>query len=140
MSSKNNIQSIFRHWVKPMAFLLVYCFISFYTSESYPQNKTISSISNAIDQLILPDQFNATLLEIAIVHYTNLERTKQHLKALSVSNTLQKTARGHSKEMASLHYFSHQSPVNQNQNLTDRLKHAGFHLSNVTVGENIGVG
>ena len=139
MPSKNNIPSILRRWVKPMAFLLAYCFIHHVTGGSNPKNSIISSESNAIDKQILPDQFNETLLETAIVHHTNMERAQYHLKALTVSGTLQKAARGHSKEMAALHYFSHRSPVYLNQNLTDRLKNAGFYLSNITVGENIGV-
>jgi len=139
MPSKNNIHSFLRHWVKPMAFLLVYYFILPVSGGSNPQNKITSNNLNAIDEAILPDHLNEILLETAIVYYTNIERTNHHLKALTVSSILQKSARGHSLEMASLYYFSHQSPVVYNQKLTDRLKNAGFNISNTTVGENIGV-
>ncbi len=122
-----------------MAFLLVSVCSLDLTGESNPQNTIIDSNINRLDQPIRPDQFDETLLETAIIHYTNLERTKYQLNALTVTGTLQKAARQHSKEMAAFHYFSHQSPVSGNQNLIDRLKNAGFHFSNVTVGENIGV-
>lgn len=99
-----------------------------------PKSESIDS-----DKKLMPGQLNVYLLQKAILKYTNLERVKYQLKPLSVLNTLEQAANQHSREMASMHYFSHQSPVKQNQELTDRLKNAGFRLVNVTVGENIGV-
>ena len=122
-----------------MAFLLVFMNSLYVTGESNPQNSIIGSDINRFDQNIRQHQFDTTLLETAIIYYTNLERTKYQLKPLTFSSTLQKSARAHSKEMAELHYFSHQSPVSGNQHLLDRLKNAGFNFSNFTVGENIGV-
>ena len=103
-----------------------------------PKYENIES-SNYIDKKIYPGQLNTYLLGNAIIKYTNLQREKYGLKPLSVLYTLQQAANKHSKEMASMHYFSHQSPIKKNQNLTDRLKNEGFRLVNVTVGENIGV-
>jgi uncharacterized protein YkwD len=41
--------------------------------------------------------------------------------------------------MSRLNYFSHTSPVNENQRLEDRLRRAGLTLPNTIMGENIGV-
>jgi uncharacterized protein YkwD len=46
-------------------------------------------------------------------------------------------AHDHSAEMASLHYFAHESPTPQNASLADRLKNAG--LAPQSAGENIAV-
>jgi uncharacterized protein YkwD len=116
------------------------CLASFLlTGNAYPLKQYHSRYSNTLDREIDPNHFDEALLSRAIVQYTNLERSKHQLKPLTVLSTLQVTATRHSREMASLHYFSHQSPLQKNRNLTDRLVNAGFRLINVTVGENIGV-
>ena len=47
--------------------------------------------------------------EQAVIDLVNDERAKAGLSALTLSSTLTKSARGHSKEMASKKYFAHDS-------------------------------
>lgn len=81
---------------------------------------------------------NLDLLENLIVHYTNQERQKAGLAPLAADQTrLRKAARAHSREMAALNFFSHESPVPAHRTLCDRLRLAGMVLEGSAFGENL---
>lgn len=86
---------------------------------------------------ITADSVNYPLLDAALFHRTNQERAKAHLPLFTFNQRLHTMAHDHSAEMASLHYFAHESPTPANASLADRLKNAG--LAPQTAGENIAV-
>lgn len=86
---------------------------------------------------ITADSVKYPLLDAALFHRTNQERAKAHLPLFTFNNRLHTMAHDHSQEMASLHYFAHESPTPANASLADRLKNAG--LAPQTAGENIAV-
>jgi len=69
----------------------------------------------------------------------NAERTKRGLGRLKVSLELTQIARGHSREMASLNYFSHYSPTPGLRTPMDRYKAAMSERmpAYLCVGENL---
>lgn len=86
---------------------------------------------------ITADSVNYPLLDAALFHRTNQERAKANLPLFKYDEKLHAMANGHSTEMATLHYFAHESPTPANASLADRLKNAG--LAPQTAGENIAV-
>jgi len=82
-------------------------------------------------------KFNLTLLEAAVFHETNRQRTLNHLPIFKYSAAMNVMARQHSQEMSDLQYFEHESPTPGYRSLGDRLRNVG--LINVTAGENIAV-
>ncbi len=73
-------------------------------------------------------------VEQLILKFTNEERAKEGLPALAPNRKLDVAARQHSQEMIELNYFEHDSPVPENESVSDRQKHAGYMA---TGGENI---
>ena len=90
-----------------------------------------------VDTRIAKDSVNIPLLEAAIFHATNLQRSDLKLPPFKHSWTLNLSARRHSQEMSDLQFFDHVSPTPANRTLGDRLKNVG--LANVTCGENLAV-
>ncbi|MDQ0214409.1 putative YkwD family protein [Oikeobacillus pervagus] len=74
--------------------------------------------------------------EQQVVDLTNKERAKYGLKALKVDSTLSKVAREKSKDMATNHYFSHNSPTYGSP--FEMMKKFG--ISYKSAGENIAQG
>ncbi len=75
-------------------------------------------------------------VEREILRLVNVEREREGLAPLLWSATLAAVALRHSHEMATLDFFSHESPTPDNRTLTDRLKRGG--LSDFgAAGENI---
>jgi uncharacterized protein YkwD len=70
----------------------------------------------------------------------NKQRARHHLKGLKMSKRLGRAARGHSVEMARVHYFSHNSF--SGASFLDRIRRSGYlHLARRwSVGENIAWG
>jgi len=98
-------------------------------------NFRIQSVNNQID----PVYMNSSLLEKTLIKYTNQARKKHRLENCKALFRLQKAARAHSQEMASLNYFSHESPTLENRTLKNRIANSGISLINIMIGENIGV-
>ena len=71
------------------------------------------------------------------VFLTNQYRVMMGRRALAINERLQRAARGHSKEMESLGYFSHFSPTPARRTPFDRMKLEGYGRG---VGENIASG
>ena len=91
------------------------------------------------NQYIQIDNIDSRLLEKAFIYFTNMERKNRGLRQLSEDSLLAVSARSHSKEMSTLNYFSHESPVEQNKTLQQRYKNSGVFMENIVIGENIGV-
>lgn len=85
------------------------------------------------------DRLDVRLLTSEIVRYTNRIRRERQLPTCETHSTLMRAAQSHSEEMARLEYISHESPIRKNAHLIDRLTNTGMTLSNVVVGENLGV-
>jgi len=73
------------------------------------------------------DQNSDLMLKIAeaealLVYRINHERLRRGLKALLPSIDLSRMARGHSREMRDLGYFSHTSPRREHQTMSDRFE------------------
>lgn len=75
------------------------------------------------------------LLQAAVFHLTNLERTNRGMAPLAYSPELEAAARAHSVAMRDRGFFSHTSPVPGMRTVRDRTAAAGF--ANPAVGENI---
>lgn len=83
------------------------------------------------------DSLDLELLEWAVFEETNVQRLRVGLPPLKYESDLQSGARQHSEEMSELGYFSHYSPVPQNETVVRRLKNAG--ISAGLSGENIAI-
>ena len=90
---------------------------------------------------IHPENLNRTLLEQTLIYFTNQERNKHSLKTCVYEKKLRETSRAHSGEMARLNYFAHESPVQKNRSLDDRMRNGGMWREDMSIffGENIGV-
>ena len=97
------------------------------------------SKQKAADRGLNNNDNDLSLIESAIIYFTNLERKKYNLPPCLSDDKLKLAAFRHSDEMARLQYFSHHSPVAKNRELLDRLKQTDFTMSNIIVAENIGV-
>jgi len=86
-----------------------------------------------------PKSLRKSILENAIIYYTNKARTNHNLQPCKHSSRLQDVARLHSQEMDSLQYFSHISPVSENHELRQRIENNHINVINRRMGENIGV-
>ncbi|MBN2417273.1 hypothetical protein JXO52_15660 [bacterium] len=86
-----------------------------------------------------PDNIDLELLADCIIYHTNAARRAGALGECSPDRQLTAVASAHSLEMATLNYFSHESPVRKNLTLDHRLKNAGIFLPGTTFGENLGV-
>jgi uncharacterized protein YkwD len=75
------------------------------------------------------------VLELDLLNKTNAARAENGLPALQADETLALAARHQALEMATLNYFSHQSPTPENATPPDRIARAGSPF--VAVGENI---
>jgi uncharacterized protein YkwD len=74
-------------------------------------------------------------LELALLEKTNAARAEHGLAALEMDETLALAARHHALEMATLNYFSHQSPTAGTSTPPQRIAKAGSPY--IVVGENI---
>jgi uncharacterized protein YkwD len=74
-------------------------------------------------------------LELALLEATNAARAENGLGPLQMDETLALAARHHALEMATLNYFSHQSPTPENATPPQRIARAGSPY--IAVGENI---
>jgi uncharacterized protein YkwD len=74
-------------------------------------------------------------LELDLLNKTNAARAENGLGALQADETLSLAARHHALEMATLNYFSHQSPTAGSATPPERVANAGSPY--VAVGENI---
>ncbi len=101
-------------------FFLLTCIFSFATAQL-----------QASYQAIAP----STVLELDLLGKTNAARAENGLAALQPDDTLALAARHHALEMATLHYFSHQSPTLENATPPQRIARAGSPF--IAVGENI---
>ncbi len=75
---------------------------------------------------------------VAFALRLNAERAVMGLDPLRLDERLSDAASGHSKEMADLHYFAHESPVAENKTPGDRARNARFEGN--WSGENIFMG
>ena len=112
-------------WIYAFASLSGLAFSSFQNSESR--------------QRLNPTSLDRALLEETLIHFTNRVRKENRLVILRPDTLLTTTARKHSKEMAGMNYFSHQSPVAGNRTMEQRFENSGIALRDVVLGENIGV-
>ena len=108
------------------------------TLSKIPQTFTFGNI----DRLLNEKTLDHTLLEKAIIYYTNKVRKERGRKPCEFHLKLRNTARSHSREMVRLNYFSHQSPVKANRKLKDRISNAGINIKpapgeTIVMGENI---
>ena len=87
-----------------------------------------------------PEQVTKRQLVRATLCLLNKQRRAHHLKGLKLSKRLGHAARGHSYEMARVHYFSHDS--HSGASFLDRIRRAGYlrHARRWSVGENIAWG
>jgi len=115
--------------------LLFFAFPDFVTGGDY---RSFSAYKTS-DRELTNNNIDYTLIESAIIHFTNLERNKFNLTLCVPDNRLKQASYRHSREMVRLQYFSHRSPVAKNRELLDRLKQTNFTMSNIIVAENIGV-
>jgi uncharacterized protein YkwD len=85
-------------------------------------------------------QVSRRALANATLCLLNKQRALHHLKGLKMSKRLGHAARGHSVEMARVHYFSHNSY--SGASFLDRIRRSGYlHLARRwSVGENIAWG
>jgi uncharacterized protein YkwD len=88
------------------------------------------------DKTLVPiDAATAVRAETAIVCLTNAERAKMNIAPLTVDTRLQTSARGHSTDMVTHHFFDHIGSDGSNpQTRADRAGYPGW------VGENISCG
>jgi uncharacterized protein YkwD len=87
-----------------------------------------------------PGQVTRRTIARSTLCLLNRQRRLHHLKGLRLSKRLGHAARGHSVEMARVHYFSHDS--HSGASFVDRIRRAGY-LRNArrwSVGENIAWG
>jgi len=114
--------------------------LNLYSQKKLDTQAHVDPKDRQIIQLKLnPQSLQRSILEHAIIDYTNKEREKHHLHPCTFSKHLRSVARLHSKEMDSLQYFSHISPVQKNRELLQRIENAHITMVNKQVGENIGV-
>ena len=87
-----------------------------------------------------PGQVSRKAISRATLCLLNRQRRLHHLKGLRRSKRLSRAARGHSVEMARVHYFSHNS--RSGASFVDRIKRAGYlrGARRWSVGENIAWG
>lgn len=88
---------------------------------------------------IIPNHFDETLLIKEIYRHTNKARDAYNLSLFLWNDTLTYTAHDHSQDMVNNHYIAHISPKEENRTLQKRLENHGFHFTNHTFAENIGV-
>ena len=110
-------------------------------SEISQNNKQIFTFGN-IDRLLNKKTLDSALLEKAIIYYTNKVRQERGIKPCIFHLELRNVARKHSREMVRLKYFSHQSPVKANRELSSRIKNEGINIKpvpgqTIVMGENI---
>lgn len=73
--------------------------------------------------------------EMALLHYSNLERRRAGLAELKPDEALALAARHHAQEMVRLHYFAHESPTPEQMTPALRVARAGSAAQ--SVGENL---
>ncbi len=115
---------------------LTHCFIGTVNTQQNALH-TDTNPSGA-QQKLDPLRLDFVLLERLLVQATNQERSKRNLDTLTTWLELQKVARNHSREMASLDFFSHESPLTDHHTLADRLKQTEILDGNIIMGENLG--
>lgn len=74
-------------------------------------------------------------VELAMHEAVNKVRATNGLKPLLWDDRLAAAALSHSEEMVAMSYFAHESPTPGNEDVTDRVYHAG--LTDVEVAENL---
>ncbi|NUT93906.1 MAG: CAP domain-containing protein, partial [Saccharothrix sp.] len=73
---------------------------------------------------IAPAKTEVELAEAKVFNLTNAERAANGCPALGIDERLDKSARGHSEDMAAHNYFSHTSQ--DGRTFADRIKAAGY--------------
>ncbi len=115
-----------------------------YEGEVYLQNRdTIASIKKEIADLASAKKENNTAAwakgtQISFAHHLNEFRSLFALTPLVLEQKLSDASVGHSRDMASLGFFAHQSPIEGKTSPNDRAKLAGF--KHRWTGENIYLG
>ena len=106
-------------------------------NNSYTElNSGISLDDPLLKTTVDPTNFNFELINAALFHLSNRERTKKGKKPLLYYNDLEKAAKIHSTEMAKHHFFDHINPKNKKYKTpADRI--FIFNSDYRTVGENI---
>ncbi len=87
------------------------------------------------DLAIDPQNVDYELLGAAVFYETNRQRTKRGIKPLIFSRGLYQAAFMHSKDMATIQFFSHMSQVPGRKKVSDRVKK--YATWRASVGENI---
>lgn len=89
-------------------------------------NELFSSI-HKLDSTIDLRNVDYELINLAVLHYTNLHRQKRKRKKLVYNKKLEKSALLHSSEMKKYNFFSHINRRNKKyKTLEDRAKFAGY--------------
>ena len=89
----------------------------------------------ALSSYLVADSIDYELLEWAIFHETNRQRERLGLIPFKFDPGLRSAALQHSKEMAELNYFEHESPVADYKTIKQRMQLAG--IKRGVSGENI---
>jgi len=94
--------------------------------------------SDIVHERFTSDEIDETRLEATIFHCVNQVRRQHQLTEFKFHPRLNQIARAHSKEMAELNYFSHQSPIKKNETMIQRFRNAQTNWSG-QLAENIAV-
>lgn len=110
--------------------------LSAWSAQDYSRHdfESFSALKEAHEE-INPETVDLSLLNAAIFYETNRQRVQQGLKPFLHSSALEKAAYGHSKDMAELNFFSHQSPVAGKGSMQQRLARVG--ITRTYMAENI---
>jgi uncharacterized protein YkwD len=118
--------------------------MSVYEGEIYIKNrKAISEIRKEIEAQVSARRDNdacewANESQKDFTHHLNAFRSHFALAPLLLEEKLSDAAVGHSKDMASMGFFAHQSPIREKKSPGDRARLAGF--KHAWSGENIFMG
>lgn len=118
--------------------------MSIYEGEVYLKNrKAVAGIRQEMETLAAARRDNdacewANGLQKDFTHHLNEFRSLFALSPLRMEDKLSDAAVGHSKDMASMGFFAHQSPIPEKKSPGDRARLAGF--KHAWSGENIFMG
>jgi len=89
----------------------------------------------AINDTIVPEDFDSKLLNALIFYETNKQRALNGRKELKHDQRLENCAQGHSQDMVNYNFYSHKSTVPGKYDVSDRTSKYG--ISETYIGENI---
>jgi uncharacterized protein YkwD len=118
-------------WLLP-----VVCFAQIADPYSLAPEKFLSL--PAVRQRFTAKEIDELRLEATIFHSVNQARRQHQLSEFKFHPRLNPVARAHSKEMAEMNYFSHQSPITNNETMLQRFRNAQLRWSG-QLAENIAV-